>query len=68
MKGYNGRVSEGYGVMSPVGTNNNLKPEEVSAIINHERSNWGNNSKQVTVDEVKKIIASFKTDNSKTAK
>uniref|UniRef100_UPI003743EB54 c-type cytochrome n=1 Tax=Mucilaginibacter kameinonensis TaxID=452286 RepID=UPI003743EB54 len=59
MKGYNGRVSEGYGVMPAVGTNNNLKPEEVAAIVNHERSNWGNNSKQVTVDEVKKIIASF---------
>jgi cytochrome c oxidase cbb3-type subunit 2 len=59
MKGYNGRVSEGYGIMPPVGTNNNLKPEEVTAIVNHERSNWGNNSKQVTVDQVKKIIASL---------
>jgi cytochrome c oxidase cbb3-type subunit 2 len=68
MKGYNGRVSEGYGIMPPVGTTSNLKPEEVSAIINHERSNWGNKSKQVTVDEVKKIIAGFKTDNTKTAK
>ncbi|MFD2146116.1 cbb3-type cytochrome c oxidase subunit II [Mucilaginibacter antarcticus] len=46
MKGYNGRVSEGYGVMPPVGTNNNLKPEEITAIVNHERSNWGNNSKK----------------------
>ncbi|AYL94508.1 cbb3-type cytochrome c oxidase subunit II [Mucilaginibacter celer] len=59
MKGYNGRVSEGYGEMPPVGTNNNLKPEEVAAIVNHERSSWGNNSKKVTVDDVKKIIASF---------
>lgn len=68
MKGYSGRVSEGYGIMPPVGTNNNLKPEEVAAIINHERSSWGNSSKQVTADEVKKIIASLKTDESKTAK
>ncbi|WP_374950106.1 cbb3-type cytochrome c oxidase subunit II [Mucilaginibacter sp.] len=60
MKGYNGRVSEGYGIMPPVGVNNNLKPEEVAAIVNHERSNWGNNSKKVTVDQVKKIIASLK--------
>ncbi|RFZ85139.1 cytochrome-c oxidase [Mucilaginibacter terrenus] len=60
MKGYNGRVSEGYGIMPPVGTNNNLKPEEVTAIINHERGSWGNNSKKVTVEEVKKIIASLK--------
>jgi cytochrome c oxidase cbb3-type subunit 2 len=60
MKGYNGRVSEGYGVMPAVGVNNNLKPEEVTAIINHERSSWGNNSKEVPVDEVKKIIAALK--------
>lgn len=59
MKGYNGRVSEGYGVMPPVGTNNNLKPEEVAAIINHERSSWGNNSKKVTAEQVKKIISSL---------
>jgi cytochrome c oxidase cbb3-type subunit 2 len=60
MKGYNGRVSEGYGVMPPVGTNNNLKPEEIVAIINHERTSWGNNSKQVTVEDVKKVIAGLK--------
>jgi len=35
MKGYNGRANEGYGVMPPVGTNNNLTPEEIVAIINH---------------------------------
>ena len=62
MKGYNGRASEGYGIMPPVGTNNNLKPEEVTAIINHERSSWGNNGKQVTVDQVKKIISTLKTE------
>jgi cytochrome c oxidase cbb3-type subunit 2 len=60
MKGYNGRVSEGYGIMPPVGTNNNLTPEEVTAIVNHERGSWGNSSKKVTVEEVKKIIASLK--------
>jgi cytochrome c oxidase cbb3-type subunit 2 len=68
MKGYNGRASEGYGVMPPVGTNNNLKPEEVAAIVNHERSSWGNNSKMVTADEVKKIIASFGKGDATTAK
>jgi cytochrome c oxidase cbb3-type subunit 2 len=68
MKGYSGRVSEGYGEMPPIGTNNNLKPEEITAIMNHERGHWGNNARKVTVDEVKKIIASFKTDNSKTTK
>ncbi|MDN3548613.1 cbb3-type cytochrome c oxidase subunit II [Mucilaginibacter aquaedulcis] len=60
MEGYNGRVSEGYGVMPAVGTNNNLKPEEVTAIVNHERENWGNNSKKATLAQVKKIIESLK--------
>lgn len=56
MKGYNGRVSEGYGVMPPIGTNNHLKPEEVAAIMNHERSSWGNQAKEVTVEEIKEIM------------
>ncbi|MBS1500876.1 MAG: cytochrome c [Bacteroidetes bacterium] len=68
MQGYNGRVSEGYGVMPPVGTNNNLKPEEIVAIINHERTSWGNNSKQVTLDDVKKIIAGLKPQKNTIAK
>ncbi len=68
MMGYNGRASEGYGVMPPVGTNNNLKPEEIVAIINHERSSWGNNAKQVTVDDVKKVIAGLKPANVLAAK
>lgn len=56
MKGYNGRVSEGYGVMPPIGTNNHLKPEEIAAIMNHERTSWGNQAKKVTAAEVKEII------------
>ncbi|MEO6849119.1 MAG: cbb3-type cytochrome c oxidase subunit II [Mucilaginibacter sp.] len=68
MQGYNGRASEGYGAMPPVGTNNNLKPEEIVAIINHERTSWGNKSKQVTVEEVKKFIAGLKPATNITAK
>ena len=60
MKGYSGRVSEGFGIMPPVGTNNSLTTEAVAAIINHERSSWGNDSKKITPDEVKKIVAAFK--------
>ncbi len=60
MKGYNGLVSKGYGIMPAVGTNNNLKPEEVAAIVNHERSSWGNNSRHVTAAEAKKIMDSLK--------
>jgi cytochrome c oxidase cbb3-type subunit 2 len=56
MKGYNGRVSEGYGAMPAIGTNNNLKPEEVAAIMNHERNSWGNKARKVDAAEVKKII------------
>jgi len=56
MKGYTGRIQEGYGAMPPVGTNNNLSPEEVTAIMNHEKTSWGNSGKKVTTEEVKKII------------
>lgn len=59
MNGYNAR--EEYGVMPAVGTNNNLKPEEISAIMNHERSSWGNNARKVTPDEVRKLMELVKT-------
>jgi cytochrome c oxidase cbb3-type subunit 2 len=42
--------------MPAVGTNNKLTPAEVAAIMNHEKSSWGNNSRKVSVEEVKKII------------
>ncbi|MEO7264598.1 MAG: cbb3-type cytochrome c oxidase subunit II [Ferruginibacter sp.] len=54
MKGYDAR--QDYGVMPPVGTNSNLMPEEVAAIINHERSSWGNNARKIPVEEVQKIM------------
>lgn len=58
MKGYNGRP--GYGEMPPVGTTASFTPEMVTAIMNHERSSWGNNAKEVTLDEVKKIMDEIK--------
>ncbi|PKP16870.1 MAG: cytochrome-c oxidase [Bacteroidetes bacterium HGW-Bacteroidetes-23] len=57
MKGYDARPE--YAVMNAVGTDNNLSPEEVTAIINHEKTSWGNDAKPVTVDDVKKIISSL---------
>lgn len=54
MQGYDARQE--YAVMNAVGTDNNLSPEEVTAIINHEKTSWGNNVKLVTVEEVKKLI------------
>ncbi|MEO8711407.1 MAG: cytochrome-c oxidase, partial [Parafilimonas sp.] len=60
MNGYTGRIQEGFGPMPAVGTLNNLTADEISAIMNHERSSWGNNAKQVTPDEIKKLMDSVK--------
>ncbi|MCC6684759.1 MAG: cytochrome c [Bacteroidia bacterium] len=59
MLGYDARPE--YAVMNAVGTNNNLTPEEVTAIINYERTSWGNNAEKVAVEDVKKIIDFIKT-------
>uniref|UniRef100_UPI0037C5FB86 c-type cytochrome n=1 Tax=Parachryseolinea silvisoli TaxID=2873601 RepID=UPI0037C5FB86 len=55
LQGYNAR--EEYGEMPAIGTINHLKPEEITAIINHERTSWGNSAREVSVAEVKDIIA-----------
>jgi cytochrome c oxidase cbb3-type subunit 2 len=57
MKGYDARPE--YAVMMAVGTDNNLSPEEVTAIINYIKTNWGNTAKTVKPAEVKKIIDSY---------
>lgn len=54
MNGYDARAE--YGVMPPVGTNMNFTENEIAAIINHERTSWGNDGKKVAPEEVKKII------------
>ena len=54
MNGYN--AQEQYGVMPAVGTNAGLTAEEVAAIMNHEKTSWGNDAKKVTVDQVKKLM------------
>ncbi|MFV0607148.1 MAG: cbb3-type cytochrome c oxidase subunit II [Niabella sp.] len=54
MQGYDPRPE--YAVMNAVGADNNLTPEEVTAIINHEKTSWGNNAKTVSTEEVKKIM------------
>jgi cytochrome c oxidase cbb3-type subunit II len=54
MNGYDARPN--YGVMPPVGTNVNLTAEEVTAIINHEKTTWGNNAEKLSPEEVKKIM------------
>ena len=56
MNGYSGRIQEGFGPMPAVGTMNNLSAEEISAIMNHEKSSWGNNAKKVTPEEIRKLM------------
>ncbi len=60
MNGYTGREKEGFGAMPAVGTMNNLSADEISAIMNHERSSWGNNSKKVTPEEIQKLMDAAK--------
>ncbi|SFM99312.1 cytochrome c oxidase cbb3-type subunit 2 [Chitinophaga sp. YR627] len=60
MNGYTGRMQEGFGEMPAVGTLNKLTPGEVAAIMNHERSSWGNNSRKVTEEQVKVIMEKVK--------
>ncbi len=54
MTGYDARAE--YGPMPAVGENANLSAEEVAAIMNHERSHWGNDARKVSVEEVKKVM------------
>ncbi|MEO8795362.1 MAG: cbb3-type cytochrome c oxidase subunit II [Daejeonella sp.] len=60
MNGYSGRVKEGYPVMPGIGTTNHLKPEEIAAIMNHEKTSWGNNAKTVSTEDVKKWMDNVK--------
>lgn len=54
MNGYDARAD--FGVMAAVGTNMNFTEKDVTAIINYERSSWGNKGKKVTEEEIKKIM------------
>jgi len=56
MNGYSARANEGYGPMPAVGKMANLSADEIAAIMNHERTSWGNNARKVTVDEVQKLM------------
>lgn len=58
MKGYDAR--EEYASMGAIGTINHFTPEDVAALINFERSSWGNNGKKVSAAEVKKIMETLK--------
>ena len=61
MNGYDARPE--YGIMAAVGTNMEFDENKVAAIINYERTSWGNTGKQVTADEIKKIMDFIKVKN-----
>ncbi|MES2702802.1 MAG: cbb3-type cytochrome c oxidase subunit II [Bacteroidota bacterium] len=54
MNGYDARAE--YGVMAAVGTNMEFDEHKVAAIINYERTAWGNKGTKVTPDQVKQIM------------
>lgn len=54
MNGYDAHPE--YAAMPGIGTMMSFTEQEVTAIINHERSSWGNNGTPVTVEDVKKIM------------
>ncbi|HEY8387348.1 MAG TPA: cbb3-type cytochrome c oxidase subunit II [Parasegetibacter sp.] len=54
MHGYDARPE--YGAMAGIGEAMEFTEHEVAAIINHERTSWGNNGKTVTPEEVKKVM------------
>lgn len=58
MKGYDPRPQ--WATMPNVGTAANFTPEMVTALINHERSSWGNTAAPVKLEDVKKIMDEIK--------
>ncbi len=58
MKGYDARPE--FATMPNVGETAQLSPEMVTALINHERSSWGNTAAPVKLEDVKKIMEAMK--------
>ncbi|MGX1640302.1 cbb3-type cytochrome c oxidase subunit II [Sphingobacterium mizutaii] len=59
MNGYDSRPD--YGVMAAVGVNAGFTEKEVAAIINYERTSWGNNGEKVKAEDIKQIVDFVKT-------
>ncbi|GGE22273.1 MULTISPECIES: cbb3-type cytochrome c oxidase subunit II [Sphingobacterium] len=59
MNGYDSRPE--YGVMAPVGVTAGFTEKEVAAIINYERTSWGNNGKKIKPEDIKQIVDFVKT-------
>ncbi|WAC12459.1 cbb3-type cytochrome c oxidase subunit II [Dyadobacter pollutisoli] len=58
INGYDAR--EEFGVMPAIGKNAELKPDEIAAIMNHERTSWGNNARKLSGQEVSKLMDAIK--------
>lgn len=54
MNGFDARPE--YAAMASVGTNLGWTADEVAAVINYERSNWGHSAPKVTSEEVKEVM------------
>lgn len=54
MNGFDSRPE--YAAMAPVGANLGWTADEVAAVINYERSSWGNNGPKVTREEVEEVM------------
>lgn len=59
MNGYDARPE--YGAMTAVGQMADLSAEEIAAIINHERTSWGNQGPQVKAEDIESIVDFVKT-------
>ena len=58
INGYDAR--EEFGVMPAIGINAGLNPDEIAAIMNHERASWGNNASKVTEKQIQKLVDAMK--------
>lgn len=59
MNGYDARPE--YGAMAGVGANAGFTEKEVAAIINYERTAWGNQGSKVKAQDIKQIVDFVKT-------
>jgi len=60
LNGYEGRVKEGYPPMPAVGTTNNLTFAEITAIMNYERTSWGNTGKTTDAATIEQLATTIK--------
>ena len=56
INGLSGKTIDGVAYGSPMPEfGSSLNDEQIAAVVNHERSEWGNNAKLINVDDVKKV-------------